>query len=388
MSGLPAAIVHRLRARMRHMLGSGPAPVHVLLLSDGLSAHSEAQFDPVFRHRDELLRRFGVVVRHRRLVAGDLPSPNSLRGADIVGFKLYYRTPPDGVMSLARHLAGAKPPSSVLVYCDGNDDVTIQWPGLLRLCDLYWKKHMLRDRTLYQRHHRGSTNLTEYASAFTEVLDRETGHEAFAPASSGDLRKFVLGACIGLDDKIAALRPLLERPVRRHAARRHDVVLRADVPDNWMGVLRRPAVEALRRMQRDHRILLPEGRVPQGQYDDEMGDSRMCVSPFGYGEICWRDFESVAHGCLLLKPDMGHVVSRPDIFQPFATYIPLAWDYSDLPDKLRHYAARPEEAVRIADRARAVLLESLQSDWFRHVFGELLQAARSLPAIARQPTSP
>jgi len=27
--------------------------------------------------------------------------------------------------------------------------------------------------------------------------------------------------------------------------------------------------------------------------------SKICISPFGYGEICWRDFEAIIFGCLL-----------------------------------------------------------------------------------------
>jgi hypothetical protein len=164
------------------------------------------------------------------------------------------------------------------------------------------------------------------------------------------------------------------------------VVLRADVPDNWMGRLRRPAVEVLRSLEDRRAILLPQGRVPQDQYAREMKESRICVSPFGYGEICWRDFEAIAYGCLLFKPSMDHVESRPDIFRPFETYVPLAWDFSDLGEKLDYYIAHPEESARLVGRARQVLRECLRPEWYVNVVREMLAhlaAGRSAAGASR-----
>lgn len=358
-----------------HRLGAGPAPVRMLLLSDGINAHSECQFDPIVRNRGMLRREFGLAVRSLRINPSKTGVPKHLGCWDVIGLKFNYKTPPEIVMRVAACIAASKRPDAKLVYCDGNDELTIQWPGLLRHCDVYWKKHALRDRSLYRRHFRGSTNLTDHALPPGEGTIENEG-EAFA-LPGGDLRKIVVGASVGLDRKIAALRPFLadESSVAPFAAREHDAILRADVPDNWMGNLRRPAAEALARLQGRLKILLPHGRVPPPQYAQEMLTSRICVSPFGYGEICWRDFEAVAYGCLLIKPDMGHVESRPDIFQPFITYVPVAWDFADLEEKILHYAAHPEESAGIVAQARKVLAEALEPGWFSGVFGELLRAA-------------
>ncbi|MBE2179498.1 MAG: glycosyltransferase family 1 protein [Chthoniobacterales bacterium] len=363
--------------RARHLAGVGPAPVRMLLLSDGRSAQSEAQFDPIFRNLPVLRERFGLVVAREALDAGCPPSPHRLAGWDIIGFKLDYRTPPETVEAVARHLARSKPAASALVYCDGNDEMTVQWPGLFRHCDVYWKKHAFRDRRLYRRRFRGSTNLTEYALPPGEGAVQSAGGAFTPPPGDGDLQKLFVGSSVGLDRKIAALQPLLKSgsPVPPFAQRENDVILRADVPDNWMGNLRRPAAEVLAGLQGRLKILLPHGRVPPQQYAEEMLTSKICVSPFGYGEICWRDFEAVAYGCLLIKPDMGHVESRPDIFQPFKTYIPVAWDFSDLEQKLLHCLESPEECVQIVANARRVLAEALEPGWFAGVFGELLQAS-------------
>lgn len=365
-----------LLATARHRFRGGPGPVRMLLLSDGINAQSECQFDPIFRNRRLLRESFGLAVQRQHVDPAKIAPSRRLGRYDLIGLKFNYKTPPEVVMRAAACVARSKRPDARLVYCDGNDELTIQWPGLLRHCEVYWKKHALRDRSLYGRRFRGSTNLTEHALPPGEGAVESEG-EAFALPREEGLRKLIVGASIGLDTKIAALRPLLDRPdaVPAMADRPYDVILRADVPENWMGRLRRPAAEIIEGLQGRLKVLHPSGRVPPAQYAQEMLKSKICVSPFGYGEICWRDFEAVAYGCLLVKPDMGHVESRPDIFQPMKTYVPVAWDFADLEEKLLHLASHQEECASIAANARQVLALALEPEWFSEVLGELLGAA-------------
>ena len=58
------------------------------------------------------------------------------------------------------------------------------------------------------------------------------------------------------------------------------------------------------------------------------------VAPFGYGEIAPRDLESCMIGAVLIKPDMGHLDTIPNIYDPMQTYVPCKWDFSDLNEKI------------------------------------------------------
>jgi hypothetical protein len=92
----------------------------------------------------------------------------------------------------------------------------------------------------------------------------------------------------------------------------------------------------------------------------ELRRSKLCFSPFGYGEICWRDFEAIACGAVLVKPDMSHVRAQPDIYRPFETYIPVRWDLADLNDRVREALASPETQKTIADAAYATVRDHLR----------------------------
>ena len=184
-------------------------------------------------------------------VAPEKIAPSRALGRyDIIGLKFNYKTPPDIVMRAVACVEESKRPDAGLVYCDGNDELTIQWPGLLSCCDVYWKKHALRDRSHYLQRFRGSTNLTDHVLPPGEGMVEVDG-EAFTLPREEDLRKIIVGASVGLDRKIAELQLLLKdgSPVPPFAQRENDVILRADVPDNWMGNLRRPAAEVLAGLQ-------------------------------------------------------------------------------------------------------------------------------------------
>ena len=74
----------------------------------------------------------------------------------------------------------------------------------------------------------------------------------------------------------------------------------------------------------------PQSRVSRRLYYREMKESKIVVSPFGWGEINNRDFESFIYGCLLVKPSVDHLITYPDFFLPNQTYLPYSWDFSDL----------------------------------------------------------
>lgn len=70
----------------------------------------------------------------------------------------------------------------------------------------------------------------------------------------------------------------------------------------------------LNKIGKDQRFI--SGEVGQRQYNNELVRSRIVLSPFGWGELCFRDFEAVFSGALLMKPDMSHLETWPDVFSP------------------------------------------------------------------------
>jgi hypothetical protein len=74
------------------------------------------------------------------------------------------------------------------------------------------------------------------------------------------------------------------------------------------------------------------GRLPPEVYDIALSKSKCAVSPFGMGEICFRDFETWNIGCLLIKPFMDNVITYPNPYIDRETYFACNNNWDDLND--------------------------------------------------------
>jgi hypothetical protein len=120
--------------------------------------------------------------------------------------------------------------------------------------------------------------------------------------------------------------------------------------------------------------LFVTGLVSQGHYYEELFNSKIVLSPFGWGEVCFRDFEAIISGALLLKPDMAHLKTWPDIYIPYETYIPLNWDGTDIKEKTETYLADNKARERIARNAWELYRKELEAleDRFTRLFQNIL----------------
>jgi hypothetical protein len=347
--------------------------LRLLFLSDGVSYLNERQISPFYYFRKALRVELGVIFHHALLNPSMLPSRRSLKGFDIIIVKLNYKTPPEYIPRIAAGIKSAASTSSRIIYFDGRDDLCIQFPELLTFSDLYVKRHVFRDRSMYLKRYVGSINLTDYVYDRHGSAALDGDESASEPMREEDLRKIHRGMSFGMDEVMLSL---LKRfpDVESGGGRESDVICRAKVPDNWMGYLRSPVIKALEQLSRKGlRVITPKKRVSQEEYYREMLGSKICVSPLGYGEVCYRDYESVIFGCLLMKPDMSHAEVYPDIFRPYETYVPIAWDYSDLEEKIDYYLKCEDERLQITNRAREVLKKSHQAEGFIELVDSMLE---------------
>lgn len=59
-------------------------------------------------------------------------------------------------------------------------------------------------------------------------------------------------------------------------------------------------------------------------------------------------------GTLLIKPDMGHMETWPDLYKEDVTYIKCSWDYSDLGEKIDLLLSNDSKRRAIASGAQDV----------------------------------
>lgn len=289
---------------------------------------SFTQAYPFLYYADALKHRYGVEVRciaNTELVAGMLPRYDD---ADVVLLQLWFDQPEHVFASALRAIRKANPNASI-TFVDSFAHSDLRLAGILEPhIDFYLKKSIFRNKQDFFRPFRGDTNLTEY---YCNLYGIE--------AASVDWRvpKAILSKLRLSPNFFTAPRflrafatqempPVTDRPldIQTHFGKRGT---------EWYQTMRNDALAKVRAIP--GLTLSPTELVPYSEYMKEMRQSKLCFSPHGYGELCWRDVESILAGAVLIKPDMSHLETLPDIYRPGVTYLPVEWDFCDLEEVVR-----------------------------------------------------
>jgi len=339
------------RQRVVRSLDELTGEVAGLLVTDSHEL-SQTQVYPFHAYASELEGAIGGRLCEIDLecVAAQAAHP-PLPGVRWVGFQAVLNCPVDVLLGQVQQLKRLFP-NAALVYFDWYAPLDLRHaPVLDPWVTHYVKKQTFSDLRRYADMTVGDTNLMDYYSRRYGLQPPTTQHEF----PLGFERKLTIGTNFCVSPHM--LDRFMTRPPERD--RHHDVHARIAVRGtDWYQRMRQEALDLARSVKGVRTV--SEGRVSQRQFFDELARSKICFSPFGYGEVCWRDFEAVFSGALLLKPRMDHVCMEPNIFVDGQTYVALEWDGSDYEEKVRHYLAHEPERLRIVEQAYDVVQRYLR----------------------------
>lgn len=218
------------------------------------------------------------------------------------------------------------------------------------LVDLYVKKQVLRDVQGYGFVH---LNQRPHADYVVDALLGEARQLRPLEIPESFARKLYCGWNIG------TARFFHKGPASRQAPadgrRTIDISLRVTAhngdPLHYYTLHRQNAAAAVAALSAKFAVVNQSRLIQQDEYLAELANSKMCLSPWGYGEVCYRDFEAILAGALLVKPSMDHLKTNPDIYRPWQTFVPVRPDFSDLAQVCRHYLEHEDERRAIAGEA-------------------------------------
>jgi hypothetical protein len=310
---------------------------------------------PYFYYRKDLWEGLGASLAIRP-VENFLDGSSDNVAADVVIVQPWFTVDAENLSSaFARYKS--KHPSAKMVFQDSYAPTDIRLSkSVNNYIDVYQKKSIFRDRSQFQRSFLGDTNLSEYYGNLYgipqdpvdwEVPDSVIEKLSLAPnfLTAPYLLKGFLGKAPAFDD----------RPIDLHSR-----IATEGTP--WYTAMRRASSNAARSISGI--IITPDDRIPQAKFISEMRRSKMCWSPFGYGELCWRDLEAFMTGAVLVKPSMDHVNTTPDLYREGETYLPVKWDFSDLDEVVRWALCNPEHMKEIAINAFHIAKKYLQDGSF------------------------
>jgi hypothetical protein len=328
---------------------SGRVDTRKLLFIGATGEIAQSQYYPFFHYRKDLLDRFKIEVRETAAL-------DTHKDADIVCFQSWFDLTPEQMTDLA-FTVKRNHPRAWLAYFDWFAPTDLRYAeALAPHVKFYVKKQILSDFSQYNRPTLGDTNLSDYYSRKYKINDVE---KRFVIPDQFE-KQLILSPNFDMSSQVLEL---LKSPVHP-GGRGIDIHARFTAKGTpWYSAMREEAVTAVTRLTCTYQTARA-GFVSKKDFVAELRRSKICLSPFGYGEICWRDFEAMATGALLFKPDVSHIKLAAEYFIPYETYIPLKWDLSDLSEKVRQYIPDEAERYRIATNAHNSLVKNSSKEAF------------------------
>jgi hypothetical protein len=253
-----------------------------------------------------------------------------------------------------------------VVWFDTTDSTGTLQSAVFAVVDRYLKSQILSDKSNYSRRVYGGRIYSEYYHD-TQGID-DSGTEAVdEPITRDDIEKVGVSWNSGLADysTYGPWRIGLYERLGWKWLLRHPGVLREAVTDRSNDLAARFGATYSRATVRRQRELIREKlssrldtkKINRRGYMLELKNSKVILSPFGWGEITLKDFEVFLTGGMLLKPSLDHMLTWPDFYEKDKTYLAHDWDLSDLEDCIDWAVAHDAERREIATEGQRRYIE-------------------------------
>ncbi|MEK9967988.1 MAG: hypothetical protein VW600_02555 [Ferrovibrio sp.] len=244
-----------------------------------------------------------------------------------------------------------------VVWVDNYDSSGLLFSEVLPFVRAYWKSQLLSDRTAYLQPMYGGRPYTDYYHANHGIAD-DVPITSTPVASPHLLDRLAVAWNMGLANHGYWARwlerlygiwhlPGFMQPPRGFCDSTSDrpVALTARFGANYT---RQTVAHQRKAMLVRLAGRMPTDRLSRSGFRREMSHAKAAISPFGWGEVCLRDFEAFIAGAALVKPDMSHLETWPNWYVPGFTYLPIKWDLSDMDEVLASIAADQPRTTEIA----------------------------------------
>jgi hypothetical protein len=326
---------------------------------------------PPFWYAVHLNRRY---LREMRLRFGFFSAiSDSLCDCDILFLSSRYfhleGQSPSGKQKVLETLSALNSKARKIIWFDLRDSSGNTQFEVIPYVSKYLKKQLLRDRGKYREPFYGNRVYTDYFHKQFGIEDSYV--EESIPLPPGSERKLGISWNIGLhdnrgggllrkltyvlSDQLEALGGTEHRIAWRSCSAKREVHLVAlfhqHYERNTVAFQRQRASQILAEL-RETGVITGE-KLPRTRYLQLVGNAKMVLSLFGWGEICFRDFEAFMAGAALLRPDVSHLETWPDVYTAHETYWPVEWDLSDLVASYHHLLSHETLRLGLAQTGQA-----------------------------------
>lgn len=256
----------------------------------------------------------------------------------------------------------AKSNTSRVFWFDLSDSTGTTHFKVLPYVDKYIKSQVLKDKSRYQQKYYGMRITTDFYHHEFNIEDDipDEPHLNFLPPTEA-LNKITIGWNSGLAyygrwrhcvERITWRKPNLHRLLKSQF---YSPKTNRPIPCSGRfgtSYKRNTVSEPRQRIKQKLQASIEMQKINIHPYFAEMRSSLACLSPFGLGEISLRDFEIVLSGATMIKQNMDHLDTWPNLWESNKTYLDFKWDLSDLESKIEYAKTHTEEMQHLASAAQ------------------------------------
>lgn len=272
-----------------------------------------------------------------------------------------------------------------LIWYDISDSTGTTHFMVLPYVDRYLKNQILKDGKAYLKKYYGDRIYSDFIHKHFDIVDGNSGeaHLNYIPDEC-NLEKIAVGWNSGLAyyGQHRHLQNYLfgkmTSTVSLFKTKWHSPLLNKNLPLSCrigINYSRNTITKSRQIIRRSLEHLLPtEEKLSHKAYLEELRKSRSVMSPFGLGEISLRDFEAVIYGGAIIKQDMSHLNTWPNLWLNGESYLHFAWDMSDIDEKIEFALSYPVRMTEYAVEAQNIYRTISDSEKSGRIFCERLQS--------------
>jgi hypothetical protein len=262
---------------------------------------------------------------------------------------------------ILRFINRIKKMTESLILFDNLDSISILY-YTLPYVDFYYKKQLLKDRSLYSKNLFGNRLFTDYyykkhgigKKDYNYYENSNNEYEYLKNKNKIGISWNILLAVNNFQTVFSKVLYIFTKKLCikwGYAGGNKKYIISGNFFKEYkkdiISFQRRKMHEFLLRHRLSKKFSL--GIVSKKQYRNIILQSRYVVSPFGWGEICYRDYEAFIAGAALIKPDMSHLETWPNLYRPGETYFPISWDIEKWDDDFEKILSDEENASRVGE---------------------------------------
>ncbi len=318
---------------------------------------------PVWYFRKEI-RKMGLEIRFLNLYG-----INYNKISDIVGIDGAISNSSKYMISLLKKI---RERATKIIWFDHEDSTGKIRYSILPYVDQYYKRQLLKDRSLYKKRLYNRRLFTDFYSRNynvdkkKEFLDTKTLKDKYIQKiglswnfALSDYRKYNrLTKYLNVFSTKMNLKyqePSLDRRFEFSAN------FKTNYATESVAFQRKQLIKLLNKRYKNNNYI-STGFLPKNVYLNVIRQSKAVFSPFGYGEICLRDFEAFIAGSALIKPKMDHIETWPNLYKENETYIALPWNVEKWDEKINEILVNEKFLFKIAKNGQKLYKEIWTSE--------------------------